>query len=52
MCRGCQKMISIGRAEVEAALGPLAEKHGFAPDYGHLTVFGTCADCLTEGEGH
>ncbi len=52
VCRGCQKMISIGRAEVEAALGPLAEKHGFAPDYGHLTVFGTCADCLTEGEGH
>ena len=30
---------------MEEALGPLAAQHGFSPDYGHLTVFGTCADC-------
>lgn len=45
VCRNCRKVISIGRADVEASLGKLAAKHGFSPDYGHLTVFGTCADC-------
>ena len=41
-------MISIDRAEMEQALGPLAATHGFSPDYGHLTVFGTCRECLTK----
>jgi Fur family ferric uptake transcriptional regulator len=45
VCRNCQKVISIGLGEVEQALGELAAKHRFSPDYGHLTVFGTCADC-------
>jgi Fur family ferric uptake transcriptional regulator len=35
----------VERSEMEAALGPLAGRRDFAPDYGHLTVFGTCADC-------
>jgi Fur family ferric uptake transcriptional regulator len=45
VCRRCHTVISVGREEMESALGPLATRHGFAPDYGHLTVFGTCADC-------
>jgi Fur family ferric uptake transcriptional regulator len=45
VCRECKKTISVGRGEMEQALGELAAKHGFSPDYGHLTVFGTCADC-------
>jgi len=45
VCRGCKKMISVGRGEMEAALGGLAATYDFSPDYGHLTVFGTCADC-------
>ncbi|WP_445258385.1 Fur family transcriptional regulator [Nocardioides aurantiacus] len=45
VCRSCGQTISIGREEVEQSLAPLAERHGFAPDYGHLTVFGTCAAC-------
>jgi Fur family transcriptional regulator, ferric uptake regulator len=45
VCRTCKKMISVGRDEMEQALGDLAAKHEFSPDYGHLTVFGTCADC-------
>lgn len=45
VCRSCRKVISIERAEIEEALGRLARDHDFAPDYGHLTVFGTCADC-------
>jgi Fur family ferric uptake transcriptional regulator len=45
VCRTCKKMISVGRDEMEQALGELAARHEFSPDYGHLTVFGTCADC-------
>ena len=45
VCRSCKKMISVGRDEMEQALGELAAKHGFSPDYGHLTVFGTCSEC-------
>jgi Fur family transcriptional regulator, ferric uptake regulator len=45
ICRGCHKVISVDRHEMEDALGALSAKHAFSPDYGHLTVFGTCADC-------
>ncbi|KQT92257.1 Fur family transcriptional regulator [Marmoricola sp. Leaf446] len=45
VCRSCGETVSIGRDEVERSLAPLAESRGFAPDYGHLTVFGTCATC-------
>jgi Fur family ferric uptake transcriptional regulator len=52
VCRNCHRQISIGRAEIESALGGLAAKHDFTPDYGHLTVFGWCADCGTpDGAG-
>lgn len=45
VCRGCHQTISVGRAAMEAALGPLAAEYGFAPDYPHLSVFGLCSDC-------
>ena len=45
VCRECHQLISVGRDEVESALEELAGKRGFTPDYGHLTVFGTCAEC-------
>lgn len=45
VCRECHQVISIGREEMEGALGPLAAQRGFSPDYGHLSVFGTCAAC-------
>jgi Fur family ferric uptake transcriptional regulator len=45
ICRNCQKVISVERSEMEPALAPLAERRGFTPDYGHLTVFGTCRNC-------
>lgn len=47
VCRSCKAVTSIGRTEMEAALGELADQHGFAPDYGHLTVFGLCRDCAS-----
>jgi Fur family ferric uptake transcriptional regulator len=46
VCRECRTVISIDRAEMEVALAGLAAERGFEPDYGHLTVFGTCADCV------
>lgn len=45
VCRRCHRLISVGRGEVEQALGPLAERLGFVPDYGHLSVFGHCESC-------
>jgi Fur family ferric uptake transcriptional regulator len=48
VCRGCRATISVGRSEIEAALGGLAGKHDFRPDYGHLTVFGLCARCAQQ----
>ena len=50
VCRGCRAVISVGEDEVAAALGPLADRFGFAPDYGHLSVFGRCADCRRGAE--
>ncbi|MCW2755506.1 MAG: transcriptional repressor [Marmoricola sp.] len=49
VCRGCHTTISVGRASMEGALGPLAAEHGFVPDYGHLSVFGLCASCAAAG---
>ncbi len=48
ICRKCQKVISIGLDEMAEALGGLAAERGFVPDYGHLTVFGRCADCAED----
>ena len=45
VCRSCGKVISVEHSDMEAALGPLAARHSFTPDYGHLAVFGTCGDC-------
>ena len=45
ICRSCQRVISVEGSEMESTLAPRAERHGFAPDYGHLTVFGTCRNC-------
>lgn len=45
VCRGCQNVISVGESEAAAALGPLVAARDFEPDYGHLVVFGLCADC-------
>ena len=48
VCRTCHQVFSVERAEMQAALGSVADRHGFAPDYGHLTVFGTCSECAAE----
>ncbi|MDP3968566.1 MAG: Fur family transcriptional regulator [Nocardioides sp.] len=45
VCRSCGAVLSVGSAEGSAFVDALRAKHGFAADLGHLTVFGTCADC-------
>lgn len=45
VCRGCREVISVGEAAARAAIGPLVAPHDFEPDYGHLVVFGICANC-------
>lgn len=45
VCRRCKKVISVGLPAIEQALGALVAGEGFVPDYGHLSVFGLCADC-------
>jgi Fur family ferric uptake transcriptional regulator len=48
VCRTCRKSFSIGSEEMESALGSVVAERGFTPDYGHLTVFGTCAGCAND----
>ena len=45
ICRECHRVISIDRGEMETTLQALVGKHEFAPDFGHLTIFGTCKEC-------
>ena len=45
VCRACHQVISVGPEVLQPLLERLDAEHGFVPDVGHLTVFGTCADC-------
>jgi Fur family ferric uptake transcriptional regulator len=45
VCRTCGAVISVGPALLTPLLERLDVDHGFVPDVGHLTVFGTCRDC-------
>ncbi|KRF20987.1 Fur family transcriptional regulator [Nocardioides sp. Soil797] len=45
ICRGCEKVISVGPEAVEQFAARLQADFDFVPDIGHLTVFGSCADC-------
>ncbi len=49
VCRECRAVTSVAGSEMEAAMGDLVRQYGFSPDYGHLTVFGTCAECDAKG---
>lgn len=45
VCRGCGKVTEVEPSDVAPMTDALRERHGFTTDVGHLTVFGTCADC-------
>lgn len=50
VCRGCKQVTSVAAEEAAPFVALLHEK-GFAPDLGHLTVFGRCAACEGETNG-
>lgn len=45
VCRSCGKVAEADASVVDALASGLEERHGFSTDIGHLTVFGTCAEC-------
>lgn len=50
VCRSCRQTFSVPSAELAGALAPVLDARGFRPDWGHLTVFGTCARCAGAAE--
>lgn len=45
VCRGCGRVTEVSADEIEPLTASLRDRHGFATDVGHLTIFGRCADC-------
>lgn len=45
-CRGCGDTWELGADEAASVIGPVAARHGFVADVGHLTILGRCADCV------
>ena len=48
VCRGCQQVHSVPPKEIEPVAEHLVAEFGFTIDIGHLTMFGTCAQCAKE----
>lgn len=48
VCRGCHRVISVDAEVVSPLADGLRADFGFAPDIGHLTVFGLCESCRAE----
>jgi Fur family transcriptional regulator, ferric uptake regulator len=51
VCRSCKSVTEVSPATVAGLVDAVRSEHGFATDVGHLTVFGTCRDCLARDEG-
>jgi Fur family ferric uptake transcriptional regulator len=47
-CGRCGTTWEIGAAEAAATVSSFRQRRGFAVDLTHLTVVGTCADCLAD----
>ena len=45
VCRNCHRVISVDPDVLTPVIEALRSEHGFTPDVGHLTVFGTCEEC-------
>jgi Fur family transcriptional regulator, ferric uptake regulator len=48
VCRHCSKVIEVEPDAIASLTRTLRQRHGFTTDVGHLTIFGTCADCPGE----
>ena len=49
VCRECGRVSELGADELAPLTEMLHRDHGFTPDLGHLTVFGTCRSCRADG---
>jgi Fur family transcriptional regulator, ferric uptake regulator len=47
VCRNCRRVISVDPDVLNSLTDRLAADHGFSLDVGHLTIFGTCAECTS-----
>jgi Fur family ferric uptake transcriptional regulator len=45
VCRGCGAILQLDPDAVSSLVTVLDSEYGFETDVGHLTVFGTCAQC-------
>jgi Fur family ferric uptake transcriptional regulator len=45
VCHSCRTVISLSGERIERFRREVADEHGFQVDVGHLTIFGTCAEC-------
>jgi Fur family ferric uptake transcriptional regulator len=45
VCRNCGAILQLDPAIVGSLVTSLEAEYGFETDVGHLTVFGTCAEC-------
>jgi Fur family transcriptional regulator, ferric uptake regulator len=45
ICRDCGKVTEVAPQVVEPLLDTLEATQGFVADVGHLTIFGSCAEC-------
>lgn len=46
VCRGCGTVTQMDDAVARRFTADIARVHGFDVDFGHLSVFGRCADCV------
>ncbi|MDT0202602.1 transcriptional repressor [Nocardioides sp. AE5] len=47
VCRRCHAVTSLDPELLGDFVERLRDEHGFVPDIGHLTVFGTCVACAS-----
>jgi Fur family transcriptional regulator, ferric uptake regulator len=45
VCQQCERVTQVDPAAVRSLVSSLDTEQGFETDVGHLTVFGTCAEC-------
>ena len=45
VCRACKAITEVAPEAVEPMTRAVRERYGFITDVGHLSVFGTCANC-------
>ena len=46
VCRHCNKVMGLSNQHFDALVAHLLAEHGFLAHINHLTIPGTCADCL------